>query len=292
MFQIGQTYPRSELLKFIGSNQLQSGILWNKEGSDTIIITSGGRHGKSASYGDEMQDDGSWLYYGQGGKGDQNPHSAANSLLSNLDKKILLFTTREVTAKEAKERNHRKKQYLFEGMFKVNSWTLETANDGKRKGDKLVKYLLEPIEELEEVNMPVTDPLTNVVLEPSEFYNLRQKINNKKDKPRKDNIFVLTEYRDRSIQIKEYALLRAEGKCENCGHDAPFVNSNNIPFLEVHHIFSLSDDGPDSAVNVAAICPNCHREAHYGKHSQKLKEKLANKIQDKENKIDKNQKDI
>jgi 5-methylcytosine-specific restriction protein A len=25
----------------------------------------------------------------------------------------------------------------------------------------------------------------------------------------------------------------------------------------------LADDGPDSPENVAAVCPNCHRRAHY-----------------------------
>ncbi|MFC1652495.1 HNH endonuclease [Planctomycetota bacterium] len=35
-------------------------------------------------------------------------------------------------------------------------------------------------------------------------------------------------------------------------------------FLEVHHLFRLADDGPDIPDNVAAICPNCHRELHYG----------------------------
>lgn len=284
MFVIGKTYERSELLNFIGSKQPQSGILWNKEGSDTIIITTGGRHTKRVSYTDSLQSDGSWIYTGQGEKGDQNPYSFANSLLTNLDKKILLFTTREPNAKEVRERGHHKKQYQFEGLFKVADWKIETQTEGKRKGDKLVKYILQPIEEKEELNLPLIDPLENIVLEPTEFYNVRKKAISSIDKP---NTIVLTEYRNRSIQIKKYALLRAEGKCENCGNDAPFVNVDNIPFLEVHHIFSLADNGPDHPVNVAAICPNCHKEAHYGKNSEILKESLSSKIIEKEKKIEK-----
>jgi 5-methylcytosine-specific restriction protein A len=282
MFIIGQLYERSELLKFIGSKQPQSGILWNKEGSDTIIITTGGRHTKRVSYSDSLQADGSWIYTGQGEKGDQNPHSFANSLLTNLDKKILLFTTREPTAKEVRERGNNKKQYQFEGLFKTVEWKIETQTEGKRIGDKLVKYVLQPIEEIEELNLPIQDPLENILLEPSEFYNIRAKILSDTDKITKPNAVVLTEYKNRSIEVKKYALLRSNGKCENCEKDAPFVNSNNIPFLEVHHIFSLSDDGPDHPINVAAICPNCHREAHYGKEMQTLKDKLSQKIQVKE----------
>lgn len=282
MFTINEKYERTELLKFIGSKQPQSGIIWNKEGSDSIIITTGGRHTKRVGYSDDLQKDGSWIYTGQGENGDQNPHSFANSLLTNLDKKVLLFSTLEPNSKEVLERGNHKKLYQFEGVYEVSSWKLETQTDGKRKGDKLVKYILQPVEEYDDQNTLFQDPLENILLEPSEFYNLRKKALEHANKPSKSNIVVLTEYKNRSIEIKKYALLRANGQCENCGEDAPFVNSNNIPFLEVHHIFSLADDGPDHPINVAAICPNCHREAHYGQDMQTLKDKLSEKIKVKE----------
>lgn len=282
MFILNEKYERTELLKFIGSKQPQSGIIWNKEGSDSIIITTGGRHTKRVGYSDDLQKDGSWIYTGQGENGDQNPHSFANSLLTNLDKKVLLFSTLEPNSKEVLERGNHKKLYQFEGVYEVSSWKLETQTDGKRKGDKLVKYILQLVEEYDDQNTLFQDPLENILLEPSEFYNLRKKALEHANKPSKSNIVVLTEYKNRSIEIKKYALLRANGQCENCGKDAPFVNSNNIPFLEVHHIFSLADDGPDHPINVAAICPNCHREAHYGQDMQTLKDKLSEKIKVKE----------
>lgn len=282
MFILNNSYNRKELLKFIGSKQPQSGIIWNKEGSDSIIVTTGGRHTKRVGYSDELLDDGSWVYTGQGEKGDQNPHSFANSLLTNLEKKVLLFSTLEPNSQEVRERGNHKKLYEFEGLYKVKSWKLETQNEGKRKGDKLVKYILEPIEEFDDQSTLLQDPLENIILEPSEFYDLRKKALWYSNKPSKSNVVVLTEYKNRSIEIKKYALLRANGQCENCGKDAPFANSNNIPFLEVHHIFSLADDGPDHPINVAAICPNCHREAHYGKNMQTLKDKLSQKITKKE----------
>ncbi|MCD9544043.1 hypothetical protein GLP24_04155 [Photobacterium carnosum] len=47
---------------------------------------------------------------------------------------------------------------------------------------------------------------------------------------------------------------------------APFTKkSNGEPYLEVHHIKPLSQGGEDSLENVKAICPNCHREMHFGK---------------------------
>jgi 5-methylcytosine-specific restriction protein A len=282
MFKIEKSYERTQLLKFIGSKQPQSGILWNKEGSDSIIVTTGGRHTKRVGYSDDLQEDGSWIYTGQGEKGDQNPHSFANSLLTNQEKNVLLFSTLEPNAQQVRERGNHKKLYQYEGLFKVKSWTFELQNEGKRKGDKLVKYILKPIDQFDHQDLETQNSLENLVLEPSEFYNLRKKALKNSNKSSKPNKIVLTEYKSRSIEIKKYALLRANGLCENCGKNAPFLNSNNIPFLEVHHIFSLADDGPDHPINVAAICPNCHREAHYGKEKETLKDRLAQKIREKE----------
>ena len=42
------------------------------------------------------------------------------------------------------------------------------------------------------------------------------------------------------------------------------LDKNKEPFLEVHHVKSLSDGGEDTLDNVIALCPNCHREKHYG----------------------------
>ncbi|HHE3726254.1 TPA: HNH endonuclease, partial [Escherichia coli] len=53
-----------------------------------------------------------------------------------------------------------------------------------------------------------------------------------------------------------------------CSHlpkrDAPFLKEDGTPFLEVHHIEWLSKGGEDSVENAIALCPNCHRQAHYG----------------------------
>ncbi|WP_204375796.1 HNH endonuclease [Pseudomonas citronellolis] len=58
-------------------------------------------------------------------------------------------------------------------------------------------------------------------------------------------------------------MLRANGRCEGCGLPAPFSRPDGRAFLEVHHMTRLADDGPDLPANVAALCPNCHRRAHY-----------------------------
>jgi|BioPla2DNA2_1021312.scaffolds.fasta_scaffold08080_7 5-methylcytosine-specific restriction endonuclease McrA len=72
-----------------------------------------------------------------------------------------------------------------------------------------------------------------------------------------------TKYYERSKAIKLYALARANGVCEGCGNPAPFVRQEGTPYLEVHHIRKLADGGPDDPRWVIALCPNCHRRAHY-----------------------------
>ncbi|WP_275257566.1 HNH endonuclease [Vibrio alginolyticus] len=69
----------------------------------------------------------------------------------------------------------------------------------------------------------------------------------------------------RNPDVIAETLFRAKGKCENCGNDAPFLRkSDNTPYLEVHHKIMLSAGGLDCISNTEALCPNCHRERHYG----------------------------
>jgi 5-methylcytosine-specific restriction protein A len=60
-------------------------------------------------------------------------------------------------------------------------------------------------------------------------------------------------------------LERASGICEQCNEDAPFKRKKDgTPYLEVHHRIPLSEGGFDTVGNAIAVCPNCHRELHYG----------------------------
>lgn len=71
---------------------------------------------------------------------------------------------------------------------------------------------------------------------------------------------------NRNPYVVAEVLDRANGFCERCNSKAPFLRDNDrTPYLEVHHIISLSDNGDDTVENTIALCPNCHRHAHYGK---------------------------
>ncbi|MEZ8028974.1 HNH endonuclease [Enterovibrio norvegicus] len=69
----------------------------------------------------------------------------------------------------------------------------------------------------------------------------------------------------RSPEVVAETLERANGVCEECGEDAPFNRkSDGSPYLEVHHVIPLSQSGLDLLSNTIALCPNCHRKAHFG----------------------------
>ncbi len=71
---------------------------------------------------------------------------------------------------------------------------------------------------------------------------------------------------NRNPDVVAETLVRANGKCELCHKDAPFIRtSDGTPYLEVHHKTELSKGGEDTIDNTLALCPNCHRKVHFGK---------------------------
>lgn len=82
----------------------------------------------------------------------------------------------------------------------------------------------------------------------------------------------------RSQQVRERVLTMANGRCEACDSPAPFLGTDNKPFLEVHHVRPMAQQGSDSVRNTVALCPNCHREVHHSNHAQALIEVLYQRV--------------
>lgn len=97
-----------------------------------------------------------------------------------------------------------------------------------------------------------------------------------KTKPEKKETTVTSHVRDPAV--KAYVLQRANGRCELCGSDAPFLTMDEMPYLEVHHITPLSQRGADVPENAAALCPTCHRRCHYAKDRTKAAGALKKRI--------------
>jgi 5-methylcytosine-specific restriction protein A len=83
---------------------------------------------------------------------------------------------------------------------------------------------------------------------------------------------------NRDPEVVAWVLNEANGVCENCSSNAPFLKEDGTPFLEVHHLRRLADGGSDTISNAIAVCPNCHRELHYGTNRVSVQKAIYSKI--------------
>ncbi len=82
---------------------------------------------------------------------------------------------------------------------------------------------------------------------------------------------------ERSSEVRNYVLSRSKGNCEWCG-EAGFRTPSGSLYLETHHIQPLAENGSDTVDNVIALCPNHHREAHYGVDQDTLKKAMHKRV--------------
>ena len=87
-----------------------------------------------------------------------------------------------------------------------------------------------------------------------------------KNAPKKPKqIYVTSTVYQRNPDVVVEVIKRANGVCEQCKSPAPFLRvKDGSPYLEVHHKHQLAHGGDDTVKNAVALCPNCHREAHFG----------------------------
>lgn len=138
---------------------------------------------------------------------------------------------------------------------------------GKSKQPKIHEIVLLHLEMLQksmtqkEYDEEFDSQITTSLNEPQRDRLTRLKAANKKP----STITVLTEAYRRNPDVVAEVLFRADGKCERCTKPAPFLRTKDrTPYLEVHHIVQLAKGGEDTVENAMALCPNCHRELHFG----------------------------
>lgn len=82
---------------------------------------------------------------------------------------------------------------------------------------------------------------------------------------------------NRDQKVRNAVLLRANGRCEFCGK-LGFLKPHGLRYLETHHVIALASDGADRLTNVIALCPNDHREAHFGEGAKEIERKMILKL--------------
>lgn len=134
--------------------------------------------------------------------------------------------------------------------------------------DKLIKTLDNPI--YEKTDLPtLTSFIENEEFKIKKAKGLsRQKRKEllEKSDPKPTRTIVSQIVFNRNQYVVAEVLDRANGICEKCKKPAPFIKDNDKkPYLEVHHKVPLAEGGDDTVENAIALCPNCHRHAHYGR---------------------------
>lgn len=73
----------------------------------------------------------------------------------------------------------------------------------------------------------------------------------------------------RDPRVRRRVIERAKNRCErsSCSEQRPYPG-----FLDVHHILGI--DTSDRVWTCVALCPNCHREAHFSPSRDKINEEL------------------
>lgn len=100
------------------------------------------------------------------------------------------------------------------------------------------------------------------------------------DTDRLERLFVPVRVQRRAMNLataRKHVVDRAQGRCQLCGCDAPFKDSDGHPYLDVHFVVPFLEGGSDSPDNLVALCPNCHRRLEVsGNAADKRKlEKIA-----------------
>lgn len=81
----------------------------------------------------------------------------------------------------------------------------------------------------------------------------------------------------RDARLRARALDRAKGFCEYCARPG-FATADGGMFLETHHVIPLGEGGADTGENIAALCPNHHREAHHGARRDEIRRTLLRRF--------------
>jgi len=255
MFEIGRTYNRQADLHAIYGGQQQGGIATPK-GRYIFLFT--GSSGERYGYSDGWDENGVFLYTGEGKLGDMEFIRGNRAIRDHVQegKSLLLF---ESLGKEPGCRHV--------GEFACSSWEYQQGIDREQQERTIILFHLVPLAIVDEGGEPVSSQTSYTELRHLAY---EAGVAAAENTPKEGRRL----YYDRSRAVREYVLRRAGGVCEACRQPAPFIRADDQPYLEPHHTQRIADGGADDPRRVGAVCPNCHKEIHYGKNGGDLNRQL------------------
>jgi len=268
MFERGKSYKRAALHKKFGGDT-QRGISTPKDHPFIFLFSS--HSGKDFGYDDQWRD-GIFHYSGEGKKGNMEMKGRNRAVRDHMvdGKALHLFSRIEGVAPwevryegEASYVDHYEEPALDVDDNRRKAIVFKLSlNPGATHGLEAPDLRKRPRARRQGMWTMPREKLRSIIESGSSGTQSREKTTTKTEKKR-------------SAGVKVYVLRRADGFCEGCKKEAPFFKRNGRPYLEVHHIYRLADDGPDNPDAVVALCPNCHRRVHHGRDGDKFNRKLA-----------------
>ena len=269
--QIGGIYRRRDLNERFGGNTM-SGIVPST--TEPVVLLFHTKEPTQQFYGDEFDNNGVYWYSGKGAHGDM-PWNHENVAIRDHESNgndLLFF-----------ERIQRKDGlWRFAHIMHCVVIKIERRPDRNGIERNAILFGLVPIESSGDSEHSVIQGSTG-----GNLYDLRAALVLASGETEVTIQEKVSKVYKRSTLVTEYALLRANGRCEACTMAAPFTTKAGLPYLEVHHLYRLADGGPDRFDRVAAICPNCHRRCHYSIDGGKYNQGLIESIQQREAAFDK-----
>lgn len=267
-FVVGQVYNRRNDLHGRYDGQQQGGISTPAKYPFIFLFT--GASGSEYGYRDEFQTDGTFWYTGEGQRGDMSMVRGNRAIRDHATDGNELHLFEAIGEGEVR--------YLGRSYYLDHHW--EERRDASDRLRRAIVFELEVDpggDGLSEVAEPDFEYATNQRLQSYSLEELRQ-LALQKVSPSAPMSERRSNVRQRSRAIRAYVLKRAQGLCEGCEKEAPFVTSKKRPYLEAHHVRRLSDGGPDHPRRVIALCPNCHRRVHYGQNGEEYNARLARRL--------------
>lgn len=259
-FRVGKVYDRWKEINEPFGGSRQSGISPSSRTASIFLFT--GETGEQYGYRDDFDADGVFSYTGEGQVGDMEFTKGNLAILEHAKQGKALFLFKSLGKGKGQE-------YLGEFCYANHSFRDGPDRNGDQR--RVIVFHLVPVES---TTAPAIDDdageADEVLRKPLTLEEARRLAVEAFDameggggKVAKRAVF------RRNERVRRYVLLRAEGMCEACGKEAPFVRHNGSPYLEPHHTTRVSDGGLDHPRYVAAVCPTCHREIHHGRDGER-----------------------
>jgi 5-methylcytosine-specific restriction protein A len=257
-FQVGQVYERGEIHEEY-NGQRQGGIITPVDYPVVFIIT--GSTGLEFGYADEWDDEGVFHYFGEGQAGDMRFEKGNTAVRDHAKRERELHLFERTSSGFLR--------YVGEMLCAGYEWKVAPDKHGTPR--QAIVFQLVPAATASAApydGMPSSDDLAKLAqaadIDPTEC-------SDPGESRRKTYA--------RSRALRTYVRTRANGVCEGCGMDAPFVAADGNAYLEAHHTQRRSDFGPGNRKTVIALCPNCHTRVHFGVDGDAYNAELKSKLQ-------------